>query len=202
MARRCCVPVGPAAATASCGWQECLASRAVRLGPNSSAARSFMRMREPCRTVACEQWRVVSTRRVMLLLLIAVAVGGTCGGAAASVSNDHARRPAPPQVSWRGLQASDGTTTAGKSAGLQECILCWMLALAVLAGAAMALVHVCRHKRAEQSDEVKTPLSATAASADPFADAPTSDKGPQTASLGAGLKAKGRFTKPTQSEAT
>lgn len=107
---------------------------------------------------------------------------------------------------WRELQGSDGTATghtAAQSAGLHECILCWALALAILAGAVSALRHLCRHKWAgENNDEVRTPLSASAASANPFANDPTSEAGSRPAAtpnagqsdiVGEGLKAKGRF---------
>ena len=110
-------------------------------------------------------------------------------------------------ATWRELQGSDGTAaghTGTQSAGVHECILCWALALGILAGAASALRHLCRHKWARaNNDEVKTPLSATAASANPFANDPTSEVGSRPAAtsnagqsdiVGEGLSAKGRFS--------
>ena len=155
--------------------------------------------------VLCEQRHVVSARRVVFLQL-AAAVGAACAANAANFDDGPVQQPQPQQQRVfplrRGLQASGGTT-AGNSAGVHECVLCWMLALAVFAGAAAALLQFCRHKRAEQGDEVKTPLSATAASANPFGtpNDPTSVTDTQAAAtLGAGLSAKGRFTKPSQSD--
>ena len=119
-----------------------------------------------------------------------------CAEAASAVHGPAQQQQQPPQQQEflrRGLQASAGPAHA--------CILCWMLALAVLAGLASALLHFWRHKQAEKSNETSTPLSATAASANPFA--PTNDTTLDAelgAALGTGLSAKGRFGKPAQSE--
>eukprot|EP01043_Picozoa_sp_COSAG02_P086179 COSAG02_NODE_23681_length_711_cov_1.052288_1_plen_160_part_01 len=121
--------------------------------------------------VVCEQRRVVSARRVVFLQL-AAAVGTACAsneetfdnGPVVGQQQQQQQLLFPPR---RGLQAGDGTT-AGNSDGLHKCTLCWMLVLVLFAGAAAALLQFCRHKRAEQGDEVKTPLSAKAASANPF----------------------------------
>ena len=69
--------------------------------------------------------------------------------------------------------SADGGGAAGGWRQLQEedsCVLCWLLAVAVLAGAGSALLHVYRHHRASWSQKSgsddegsTTPLSARAA---------------------------------------
>lgn len=110
----------------------------------------------------------------------------------------------------RELQDSDGKVA--DPAGIHECILCWALGLAILAGMISALMHVCRHKRASRNSEmVTTPLSATAASANPFATDPASDEAarpPATSAAGVsalageGLRAKGSFASVVRTKTT
>ena len=74
--------------------------------------------------------------------------------------------------------AADGKASAAHASILDgNCVLCWLLIVAVLAGAGSALVHLCRHRSAAQaakrdsSDEATTPLSASA-DKDPFEEEP------------------------------